>query len=173
MSTANFSYQNRCVVVSNDDLEIENTPELSEHYNGGRNFPSRQVLLAAPDLIFWEVVLTYGYYQDACIDYISTGKTIDDYQYFYNARTNDELFSLITDAFSVSKYCVKKIFGKRSSRTIEQYIDDNEKKLFEYLIDLEEAKVNKAIDYIKEQFGYSEYMCAGRFSNGEAMYEKI
>lgn len=37
----------------------------------------------------------------------------------------------------------------------------------------EVRKVRKAMAKIAEDWGYAEYLCVGRFSNGEAVYEKV
>ena len=41
MATGNFSFENRCVVVTNEDYEFDNLPVLGNRVNDSRNYPSR------------------------------------------------------------------------------------------------------------------------------------
>ena len=70
MATGNFCYENRCVVVTDDDYEIGNLPEMGECVDNSRNYPSYLI----EEFEFWVVVLTAGYYEGACIDYIEHHK---------------------------------------------------------------------------------------------------
>lgn len=66
MATGNFCYENRCVVVTDDDYEMDNLPEMGERVDNSRNYPSYLI----KEFEFWDVVISAGYYEGACIDYI-------------------------------------------------------------------------------------------------------
>lgn len=64
MSTSNFCYQNRCIVVLNDDLDINNVPAYDKQRDNCRSYPS--YLLSDADFNFHDVFITFGYYEAAC-----------------------------------------------------------------------------------------------------------
>ena len=143
MSTCNFAYENRCIVVTNDDYEMDNLPPMGEWINGNRSYPSRK-LAVSDDFNFFDVVITSGYYQDACIDYIRNEQTAE---YFLGD----------------TMYC----------KNYDEWIESAYDKITEYLADNEERKVNEYLDGVKKLYGYGELRCAGVFSNGEGIYEKV
>ena len=67
MGTSNFAYKNRCIVVTNDDFEFGNVPETEYIPQGYRNYSQSRI---PTDFNFFNVVLTSGYYEHACIDYV-------------------------------------------------------------------------------------------------------
>ena len=68
MAANNFCFENRCIVVENDDFEFGNVPEHNEYDKKSlRSYPSS--ILDESNFDFWNVVLTSGYYEGACIDY--------------------------------------------------------------------------------------------------------
>lgn len=174
MGTCNFYYLNRCVVVENDDIECDNYPIISnEPCRWDRNYPSYWLKQFQYDFTFWDVVMTYGYYEHACIDYMPKEKEIYDFVDPYYYATKKDLFNAICEAFDISRYKLNKIFGKLGNKGIEDYFDAKCDELLEYLVDKEEKEVNKIIDNIKEVYGYKEYRTIGCFSNGEAVIEEV
>ena len=81
MGTSNFCYQNRCVVLTNDDYEFDNVPKLGNWVNDNRNYPSKEILYKETSctkeyaktikpIRLHQIVMTIGYYEHACIDFI-------------------------------------------------------------------------------------------------------
>lgn len=174
MSTCNFAYENRCIVVTNDDYEMDNLPPMGEWLNGNRSYPSRE-LAVSDDFKFFDVVITSGYYQDACIDYIRNEQTAEyflgDTMYYPTKR---ELFNDCKEEFGLSEYRLRKICGKvKDFNDYDEWIESAYDKITEYLADNEERKVNEYLDGVKKLYGYEEVKCAGVFSNGEGIYEKV
>lgn len=172
MATNNFLYENRCVVVTDMDYEMDNVPDTIECIDQNRNYPSYLI----QEFDFWEVVLTRGYYEGACIDYQEHHyKTLDDVivDYIGYPNTQEELFHECRRAFGLSERKMRKICGNVSGMNISHYIDNAIEKVGEYLAEQEEVKVNKFIDGLKQLYGYEEYKCFAVASNGEAFYERI
>ena len=174
MSTCNFAYVNRCIVVTNDDYEMDNLPPMGKWLDCDRNYPSRE-LAVNDDFYFFDVVITSGYYQDACIDYIRNEQTAEyflgDTMYYPTKR---KLFNCCKEEFGLSEYRLRKICGKvKDFKNYDVWIAVAYDKITEYLADNEERKVNEYLDGLKKLYGYGELGCAGVFSNGEGIYEKV
>ena len=174
MSTCNFAYENRCIVVTNDDYEMDNLPPMGEWRDGNRSYPSCE-LAVSDDFIFFDIVITNGYYQDACIDYIRNEQTVEyflgDTMYYPTKR---KLFNNCIEQFGLSEYRLRKICGKvKDFKNYDVWIESAYDKITEYLADNEERKVNEYLDGLKKLYGYGELGCAGVFSNGEGIYEKV
>lgn len=117
MATSNFYYENRCIVVTNEDYECDNVPAHSKYMQGSlRNYPS--YILDDAEFDFWDVVITSGYYEGACIDYMP--KTDMYGQDMVTSRMGyawdyESVHGLVKDfvhEFHLSEYRVKKIIGK-------------------------------------------------------------
>ena len=174
MSTCNFAYVNRCIVVTNDDYEMDNLPPMGEWRDGNRSYPSRE-LAVSDDFHFFDIVITSGYYQDACIDYIRNEQTVEyflgDTMYYPTKR---KLFNNCKEQFGLSEYRLRKICGNvKNCKNYDVWIAVAYDKITEYLADNEERKVNEYLDGLKKLYGYGELGCAGVFSNGEGIYEKV
>ena len=174
MSTCNFAYENRCIVVTNDDYEMDNLPPMGEWRDGNRSYPSCE-LAVSDDFYFFDIVITSGYYQDACIDYIRNEQTVEyflgDTMYYPTKR---KLFDNCIEQFGLSEYRLRKICGKvKDFKNYDVWIESAYDKITEYLADNEERKVNEYLDGLKKLYGYGEFKCAGVFSNGEGIYEKV
>lgn len=172
MATSNFMYEHRCVVVTYDDYKMGNCPEYDKKHNvGDRHYPSYIIC----EFTFWDVVLTFGYYEAACIDYTEhIGKGIDDIllERIGEPSTQKELFDNLNKAFKLSHHKLREICGNVGDMDVQDYIDKALWEVGEYLAKLEEEKVNAYIDELKEQYCLDEYTCIGVASNGEAFYEK-
>lgn len=82
--TGNFYYENRCVVVTDEDYDDGNVPPTEDRpLNGNRNFPQYPLSDYNDDLKFHSIVLTPGYYSGACIDFVEVENDgiYDDYKY--------------------------------------------------------------------------------------------
>ena len=83
--TGNFYFENRCVVVTDEDYENGNYPEYEKKpidpYS--RNYPQYPLIDYNDGLNCYRIVLTAGYYEAACIDYveIECDELLDDFRY--------------------------------------------------------------------------------------------
>lgn len=179
MATSNFSYENRCIVVENEDFEFGNVPEHNEYdKNSSRCYPSS--ILDESDFDFWNVVLTSGYYSDACIDY---KQRLDEYgqdmvtsrmRYCWSYDSVKQLINDFVDEFKLSVYRVRKLIGKLSECVdLEHFCERAFCRVHEYLSKIEEIKVNEFLDELKQRFDYAEYEVYAQFSNGETLYQRI
>ena len=173
MATNNFAYENRCIVVTNEDYEMGNMPSMEESIDVNRSYPSYR-LAVGEDFKFWDIIITSGYYADACIDY--TEKNLDVEYWlggtqYYNSKT--EFFRECKAAFGLTEYRLRKVCGNIGDMDIEDYLEQAYEKLTNYLREKEEIKVNDCLDRIKQAYGYEEYKTEGIMSNGEAIYRKV
>lgn len=174
MSTCNFSYENRCIVVTNDDYEMDNLPPMGKWLNGNFSYPSRK-LAVSDDFDFFDVVITSGYYQDACIDYMCNDRTAESFlgsAAYYN--TKQQLFDECKNEFGLTEYQLRKICGRVKDFTdYDAWIESAYENITEYLANKEERKVNEYLDGLKKLYGYEEVKRVCVFSNGEGIYEKV
>ena len=174
MATSNFAYENRCIVVTNEDWEDGNVPPLGEwEENTNRNYPSR-LLAVSSDFDFWNIVITSGYYEGACIDYKENDIDVEYWigdTYYYNSQK--AFFKECHTDFGISYYRLRKVCGKVGDMDIETYLENAYEKLTDYLRKKEEAKVNAYLDGVKKLYLYDEVTCVGRASNGQAFYQKV
>lgn len=178
MATGNFSFENRCVVVTNEDYKCGNVPSHDEYVSGtNHSYPSYILDNYDGSFKYWNIVLSSGYYEAACIDYIE-----NDYASNYDYRTDmyDSVKEFLDDLYIdfkgiLSKNYLNKLFKgfKDFGGDLWKFLDMKLDLLDEHLKDLERLKVDEVIDHIKEEYGYSEYGIYARFNNGETMYSKI
>lgn len=171
MSTCNFAYSNRCVVVTNEDLEFENHPDLQERRDiFGRNFPSRII----KEFMFWDVVLTYAYYEGACIDFVENKEPweiVEDYIGYDCAK--EDFACEVTRAFDITKEKVDELCAKIDREDECDWVQDAMEAVGNYLAEMEKPEVNKFIDGIKEEYGFEEVGLIGVASNGEGFYSRL
>ncbi|MDE5888563.1 MAG: hypothetical protein K2H20_00940, partial [Bacilli bacterium] len=174
MATSNFKYVNRCIVVTEDDFVLGLTPVMGESvtpYN--RNYPSTYLAIS-DDFTFWNIFITSGYYQDACIDYDESDIDVEYYlggtQYY---TTQKAFFNECKLQFNITEYRLRKICGKVGVMDIEDYLENAYEYLTDYLRECERIKVDKCLNQLKQAYGYEEVICMGRASNGESFYEKV
>lgn len=175
MATGNFLYDNRCIVVTDEDYEMGNIPPLGEFVDRSRAYTPSQFLSVSEDFHFWDIIITAGYYTDACIDYIRNERTAEyflgDTMYYPTKR---DLFNACKEEFGLSEYRLCKICGKvKNFPNYDIWIESAYENITEYLANNEERKVNEYLDGVKKNYGYEEYKIYARFSNGETMYQKI
>ena len=173
MATGNFAYENRCIVVTDEDYAEGNLPSMGEWEGDSRHYPSR-LLAVSDDFKFWNVVITSGYYSGACIDYKENDATIEDWlgaTFYY--ETQKAFFNECHTEFGISYYRLKKVCGKVGDMDIDEYLENAYEKLTDYLREKEENKINAYLDRVKKMYHYDEIICIGRASNGEAFYKKV
>lgn len=177
MSTGNFLYYNRCIALTNEDYEENNYPELSKKSTlTNRSYPSTDLEEQPSD--FYTVVLTAGYYEGGCIDYIQNEETnITDY--INLDRPNKEIIKQLAGLLNWSQKKVKEQINNDTLLIQFYKAEDWEKeeiinKLFtSRALEIEAEKVNKFLDEIKKKYGLKEYQTFARFSNGETLYNEI
>lgn len=172
MATSNFKYENRCVVVTEDDFEMGNLPDIvkgSSDYD--RSYP-RQRLAVGGDFLFWNVVITGGYYQHACIDYVESGCGVEEYiGSVWGMESQKAFFDAVRQEFHISRYRLRKLCGNVGKSDLDGYLEQAAEKVTSFLAEKERAKVEACLDGLKRLYGYEELTCVGTFSNGEAVYE--
>lgn len=176
MSTPNFSYEKRCVLVTNDDYEIGNVPETaSRSCNDDRYYPSYEVEATEyPQRkpIAHKIVITPGYYEDACLDYISNGFDIhNDINGCYRFDTIQEFIEEVQYFYpTISAYRIRKCLGKMGDQGREEYFHKGLDRIAEWIEETDTQLCEEIIDHLAERYGYRELECTARFSNGEAIY---
>lgn len=181
MSTPNFSYKNRCIVISAEDFEDGNIPEI-QPLGFDRSYQQYTLPEYEDRLIFWQPVITSAYYEGASLDYQRRDNYAEDYfdlQHTYKYRTLaeflDDLKTFDFRRFFLSWNAVKKHFSglKKASKPLDEFIDERLDGLIELLAEQERSAANILLDKIKEGYGYEEIKCIALFSNGEAIYSRI
>ena len=200
MGAKNFMYQNRCVVITDDDYEFDNLPTLGDYFDNSRNYPSRIVEIEDLELKKVEqyrttikpirlhnIVVTSGYYEHACLDFLRNedNSSIDyvGWTCYYNFDTIEEIIEPITSNFNITGEEIKTLIKYRMDVMLITAETDEDKfqSFYEYLMDDIDEKIigneeiicNKIIDLIKESYGYEEYGLVAVASNGEGFYQKI
>lgn len=179
MATSNFCYENRCIVVTNDDFEFGNTPILGEYRRESlRSYPS--YLVNEREFSFHDVVITQGYYKHACIDYVSKtdmygqDMVTSRMRYTWQYESVKDLIEDLVIEFKMSVYRVRKLIGKlKECVDLCAFVERAFERVNEYLSSLEEVEINKYLDELKERFGYTECKAVAQFSNGETLYRAI
>lgn len=182
MATGNFKYENRCVVVTNDDIEFGNMPKLGKTIDSSYSHNTDEVIL--PDSIieriplnFFAIGFTNGYYEDGCIDYVDLGYTLDDvmgYYYTFDVESKKEFIENVQDEFPyLSKYAINKAIGNVKGLQVEEWIDNAVENVKDMIMEREEEECNRLLDEIKKYYGYEEVVASARFSNGEVWYNKV
>lgn len=172
MSANNFMYENRCVVVTNEDLESGFLPALYGNATQNRNYPSEFI----KEFNFFAVVLTYGYYGDACIDFIEHPHR-DTYDTVVGLigypATQRDFIKECKEVFGVSEKQIRQICGKVDGEPIDYYIEKASEKIGKYMAEQEKVEVNDYINGLILHYGYKEYIRIGVASNGEGFYQEI
>ena len=181
--TSNFDYDHRCVVVTDEDYEMDNVPAVDHDKDyGSRSYP--RYPLADYGTETFAVTLNPGYYEAACIDYCPKNSDYTDVKWYAEAagkeytaqmenRDPDEGDAL--DWYDIDPEELLEVNEQEyfeSAKNIELAAHQLEKTIEKKFRD-EEVEVNKQIDEIMEEYGYDEYGVSARFSNGETMYSKI
>lgn len=178
MATSNFHYENRCILVKDEDFESGNVPSRGDYYKDSlRSYPAS--LLEEAEFSHFDVVLVSGYYADACIDYRRKDEGGYDiisgmvgFPWYFN--TKKEVFQVVNTYIGKMSYKqFDKIVGKIGTMDIDSFIEQAFIKLQDHYAELEEAKVNEWLDELKRGYGYEELCVSCSFSNGETIYHRV
>lgn len=178
MSASNFSYDRRCVLVRNEDFDWDNVPSHKECFDNDRSYPSAYLDDYKDDFSTIAIVLTSGYYADACIDIVDREDKADEllgYVNYYSSHNRQELINDICYFLGCSlNFANTRLKGCRKDRDDYEYRLENAfEKIVEDWRDVEVKKANKVLDKIKKSYGYKELGLSALFSNGEAWYDYI
>lgn len=175
MSTPNFSYKHRCIVVTDEDYECGNYPETEYIPQGFTSYPQS---LIPTDFRFFNVVMVAGYYEASCIDYEEKDNEFKDllgFSWGYEAESKAEFWcDLKEERFKISRYRFDRLtkgINRKDFENAWEFADKLCDVVGEYLAAQEETEVNDWLDHLMDEYGYKEYVCYAVFSNGEAWYE--
>ena len=193
-ATGNFAYENRCVLVTDEDIEDGNVPETDDRpINRNRTFPQYPLIDYNDDLKFHSIVLIPGYYEGACIDYVNINDE-DDIEYYdwlcqnrvldfiYEGDAINTLKSIFSDFPVITEEDFKSAIqsAKNKGITLSKEMRSDDSPIRKKIIDTyekdtiaEAKKCDKILDEIKREYGYKELKVSARFSNGETMYSFI
>lgn len=178
MSAPNFSYDRRCVLVPGCAYNGGNCPAIGDCFDNDRSYPSYFLRDYKDMFSTLAIVLTVGYYADACLDIVDRDDQANEllgYTYHYANLNREELLGDVCYYLGCSRNFANKFFkGCRYGR--EDY-EARLEKAFENLVDawrdVELVKANKVLDKIMKDYGLKELCCVAQFSNGEAWYDYV
>lgn len=178
MSAPNFSYDRRCVLVQNNDLEWDNVPAHTKPFGNDRSYPSAYLDAYKDDFTTIAIVLTAGYYSDACIDIVDREDKANEllgYANYYSGHNRQELVSDICYFLGCTpNFANTRLKGCRlGSDTYEYDIEKALERIVDDWRDVEVRKANKVLNKIKRSYGYKELTRTALFSNGEAWYDYV
>lgn len=180
MSAPNFSYSRRCVLVPDDRYETGDYPALGKCFDNDRTYPSYYLEKYEDEFSTVAIVLTTGYYSDACIDIVDDDTLTSELScsdYHFARLTRDELYDELYYYFhgNISK---RMMLRHLKGLNVRDY--DYQSKLayavdamFEEVRDNELKKADKLVDKIKKDYGLRELTKVAQFSNGEAWYDYV
>ena len=176
MSAPNFSYSRRCVLVPDDRHETGDYPALGKCFDNDRNYPSYYLDKYKDDFSTIAIVLTTGYYYDACIDIVDRedkASELTGYADYYSDHTRKELLDDVCFFLGCSRNFANKFFKglRRNDYNYISQLEDAFDVLVEEWRDVEVKKANKVLDKIKKDYGLRELVKVAQFSNGEAWYD--
>ena len=180
MSCPNFSYERRCILVTNEDYDCGNCPKDGNYSDRDRSYPSSYLEDYEDMFSTIAIVITSGHYSDACIDIVDDNRLVSELScsdYHFARLTRDELYDELNYYFEGN---MSKRMMLRHLKGLDCRKDDYQSKL-SYAVDdiLEEVRerevemANKILDNIKKEYGFKELRCTGIFSNGEAVYSFV
>lgn len=178
MSAPNFSYDRRCVLVRNDDFEWDNVPAHDTPFGNDRSYPSAYLDAYKDNFATVAIVLTSGYYADACIDIVDREDKANEllgYANYYSSHNRQELVNDICYFLGCSpNFANTRLKGCRlGSDTYEYDIEKAFEKIVDDWREVEVRKANKVLNKIKRSYGYKELTRTALFSNGEAWYDYV
>ena len=178
MSAPNFAYDRRCVLVTNDDFEFGNVPAHNTPFGDNRSYPSAYLDKYKDDFSTIAIVLTSGYYADACIDIIDREDKTNEligYAGYYSNYTRKELLDDVCYFLGCPRNFANKFFKglRRDDLNYGRQLEEAFETLVEAWRDVEVEKANKVLDKIMKDYGYKELTKVGQFSNGEAWYDYV
>ena len=164
--------------MRNDDFEFGNVPAHNTPFGDNRSYPSAYLDKYKDDFSTVAIVLTSGYYSDACIDIVDREDRADEllcYVNYYSGHNRKELLDDICHFLGCTRnFANTRLKGcKVGSDTYEYDIEKAFEKIVEDWRDVEVRKAGKVLDKIKRDYGYKELGLSALFSNGEAWYDYI
>ena len=187
----NFRYKHRCVIINDDEKKL---PTLGKYLaDGTREIEVPDELYHIRDkVLFHKIVLTYGYYEGACLDYWYQTDYQDDQcnldfiinKWYYFSLGKEGFYRLIdpiVDIFDITESECRAIIDSELSRQAttginifrndELYINEYEQswsiiieKITNQICDNEVISCNKILDHIKEKYGYEELFPNSNYS---------
>lgn len=178
MSAPNFSYDRRCVLVPNDRIEFGDCPAIGDCFDNDRSYPSSYLADYKDDFATVAIVLTSGYYADACIDIVDRddkASELLDYTFHYMNLNRKEVLEDVCYFLGCSRnFANKYLKGCRyGSENYENDLYVSFENLVEAWRDEEIKKANKVVDKIMKYYGLRELTKVAQFSNGEAWYDYV
>lgn len=178
MSAPNFFYDRRCVLVTNEDFECGNVPAHDECFDNDRSYPSAYLDKYKDDFSTIAIVLTSGYYSDACIDIVDREDKASEllgYTFHYMNLNRKEVLEDVCYFLGCSRnFANKYLKGCRyGSENYENDLYVSFEELVDAWRDVEVEKANKVVDKIMRDYGYKELAKVAQFSNGEAWYDYV
>lgn len=180
MSAPNFSYDRRCVLVPDDRYDTDFYPDLGKCFDNDRTYPSYYLKRYEDEFSTVAIVLTVGYYSDACIDIVDDDTLVPELScadYHLARLTRDELYDELYYYFHGN---ISKRMMLRHLKGLNVRDDDYQSKLsyavdaiFEEVRDNELKKADKLVDKIMKDYGLRELTKVAQFSNGEAWYDYV
>ncbi len=173
MSTNNFAFENRCVVVEEDDYVFGNIPEHGEYVKGSnRNYASYYLDEYRNRFNMLDIVITSAYYSGGCIDYTDDDSYLDTLS-FYSGNIDDALQEIMSDfkSFNVDRKKVEPLVEGIVNANLNDFKAYDQLRV--YLFSLEKPEADKILDQIKAEYGYTEVWKIGNFCNGVALYEEL
>lgn len=187
MSTPNFSIQNQAFML--DELQTElffdNFKDMKQANISSMNYP----VFVVEKFNTAEVVLCPGYYYGSTLDYTYKNEkefNVDDFLEFdlkeyarycrkkINQLTKVDWLKAIGEYFFNNLYFLSdyniNLFKcvKFTHRNKKDFVYDILSKILDY--DIERAE--KRLYELADEYGAEEIICIGRFSSGEAIYQK-
>ena len=164
--------------MTNDDFGFGNFPAHNTPFGNNRSYPSAYLDKYKDDFSTVAIVLTSGYYSDACIDIVDREDKADEllgYANYYSGHNRKELLDDICHYLGCSRnFANTRLKGCRvGSDTYEYDIEKAFERIVEDWRDVEVRKAGKVLDKIKRDYGYKELGLSALFSNGEAWYDYI
>lgn len=178
MSAPNFSYDRRCVLVPNDRIEFGDCPAIGDCFDNDRSYPSSYLADYKDDFATVAIVLTSGYYADACIDIVDREDKANEligYADYYSRYTRKELLNDVCYFLGCSRNFANKFFKglRRDDYNYGSQLEEAFDTLVEAWRDVEVEKANKVVDKIMKCYGLRELTKVAQFSNGEAWYDYV
>jgi hypothetical protein len=180
MATSNFCYENRCIVISDEDYNEGNLPETTAYRGGNRNYPASEVeadeypAFGNHSPKYHDIVITAGYYEGACLDYITNGYTIEDDMMEDHGSAREVMDDIFCAAFgNLSMYRVRQLCGRLGNLSMYEYKRRAIDRVDEFLARQECAVCDAICNYIRDKYGFQEYRRAAWLSDGSPIYERV
>lgn len=173
MITNNFAFENRCIVVEDDDYLFGNLPTHKEYVKDSNpNYPSYYLDEYRKRFYTLDIVITSAYYSGGCIDYTANESYLD-HLYFFDGNVENAIEMIMDDfkEFHPDRKKIERLSKQIANAKSSDFTAYDE--LQTYLFSLEKPEADKILDQIKDDYGYTEVRKIANFCNGQALYETI